>query len=241
MTDIERNIAGLNERISRAAARAGRSADEITLVAVTKTFAPELVQEAWDTGLREFGENRVQEAEPKVLWFRERGIPLNWHMVGHLQRNKVKTAIDLFDVVQSVDSLRLARELSRRSAAVGLTLPVLLEVNVSGEASKHGFPVREDDASQLEGFLAAVAEIAELPNLDPQGLMTIAPFEASEEVLRSCFRRLRELLGQLRERYPEQHWQHLSMGMTDDFEIAIEEGATIIRIGRAIFGARDDL
>jgi pyridoxal phosphate enzyme (YggS family) len=241
VTDIERNIAGLNERISRAAARAGRSADEITLVAVTKTFPPELVEEAWNAGLREFGENRVQEAEPKVLWFRERGIPLKWHMVGHLQRNKAKTAIGLFDVVQSVDSLRLARELSRRSTAEGLTLPVLLEVNVSGESSKYGFPLHPDDAGQLEGFLAAVAEIAELPNLDPRGLMTIAPFEAPEDVLRSCFRRLRELLGELRECYSGQHWQHLSMGMTDDFEIAIEEGATIVRIGRAIFGARNDL
>jgi len=241
VTDIESNVARLNERFSRAAARAGRSADEIALVAVTKTFPPELIQEAWDAGLREFGENRVQEAEPKVLWFRERGTHLKWHMVGHLQRNKVKTAIDLFDVLQSVDSLRLAREISRRSRAARLTVPVLLEVNASGEASKYGFPVHENDASQLEGFLGAVEEIVELPNLDPQGLMTIAPFEASEEVLRSCFRCLRELLGELRERYPEQNWQHLSMGMTDDFEVAIEEGATIVRIGRAIFGARNDL
>jgi pyridoxal phosphate enzyme (YggS family) len=241
VTNIEGNVARLNERISRAAARAGRRVDEITLVAVTKTFPPELVQEAWDAGLRELGENRVQEAEPKVLWFRERGTPLKWHMVGHLQRNKVKTAVDLFDVIQSVDSPRLAREISRRSGAARRTIPVLLEVNVSGEASKHGFAVHENDIHQLEGFLAAVEEIIELPHLNPQGLMTIAPFEASEEVLRTCFRNLRELLGQLRQRYPEQHWQHLSMGMTDDFEVAIEEGATIVRIGRAIFGARNDV
>jgi pyridoxal phosphate enzyme (YggS family) len=241
VTDIERDVVSLNERISGAASRAGRSADEIMLVAVTKTFPPELIQQAWNAGLREFGENRVQEAEPKVSWFRERGISLKWHMVGHLQRNKVKTAIGLFDMIQSVDSLRLAREISRRSKAAGLTLPVLLEVNVSGEASKYGFPVHESDGSQLEGFLGAVEEIIELPSLDPQGLMTIAPFEASEEVLRSCFRRLRELLGELGAHYPAQHWRHLSMGMTDDFEIAIEEGATIIRVGRAIFGARDSL
>jgi pyridoxal phosphate enzyme (YggS family) len=240
MTDIEGNIARLNERISRAAARAGRSPDEITMVAVTKTFPPETIEEAWEAGLREFGENRVQEAEPKVLWFRERDRKLKWHMVGHLQRNKVKKALDLFDVVQSVDSLRLAREVSRRCQNAEVTIPVLLEVNASGEASKYGFPVHVDDTGQLKGFLRTMEEIVELPNLDLQGLMTIAPFEAPEEVLRSCFRRLRELLGRLRERFPEQHWRHLSMGMTDDFEVAIEEGATIVRIGRAIFGARND-
>jgi pyridoxal phosphate enzyme (YggS family) len=240
MADIEGNIARLNERISRAAERAGRRPDEITMVAVTKTFPPERIQEAWDAGLREFGENRVQEAEPKVLWFRERERKLKWHMVGHLQRNKVRKAIELFDMVHSVDSLRLAKELSRRCQSAQVTMPVLLEVNVSGEASKYGFPVYERDDEQFKVFLIIVEEIVSLSNLDPQGLMTIAPFGASEEVLRSCFRRVRSLLDELEQRFPEQPWQHLSMGMTDDFEVAIEEGATIIRIGRAIFGARND-
>jgi pyridoxal phosphate enzyme (YggS family) len=240
MTDIEGNIARVKERISLAAQRAGRKPDEITMVAVTKTFPPERIQEAWDAGLREFGENRVQEAESKVLWFRERERRLTWHMVGHLQRNKVRKAIDLFDVVQSVDSLRLAKEISRRCRRARVTMPVLLEVNVSGEASKYGFPVRERDDAQLKVFFTAVEEIVSLPNLEPRGLMTIAPFEASEEVLRSCFGRVRSLLDEVEQRFPEQPWQHLSMGMTDDFEIAIEEGATIIRIGRAIFGTRND-
>lgn len=240
MTDIERSIARLNERISRAADQAGSRPDEITLVAVTKTFPPERIQEAWDAGLREFGENRVQEAEPKVLWFREQQTKLKWHMVGHLQRNKVRKAIGLFDVVQSVDSLRLAKELSRRCQSAQVTVPVLLEVNASGEASKYGFPVHERDDAQFKVFLTAMEEIVSLPSLKPQGLMTIAPFGASEEVLRSCFRRVHQLLDEVEQRFPKQPWQHLSMGMTDDFEIAIEEGATIIRIGRAIFGARSD-
>jgi pyridoxal phosphate enzyme (YggS family) len=240
VTDIEANVATVNERISRAAGRAGRTPEEITLVAVTKTFAPETIQEAWEAGLRVFGENRVQEAEPKVLWFRERDRQLTWHMVGHLQRNKVKKAIGLFDVFQSVDSPRLAQELSKRCRAAQVTVPVLLEVNASGEASKHGFPVHEGHADQLDEFFRAVEQIVALPHLDPQGLMTIAPFGASEEALRSCFRRVRLALDQLKGRFPERPWRHLSMGMTDDFEVAIEEGATIVRIGRAIFGARND-
>ncbi|MCJ7619655.1 MAG: YggS family pyridoxal phosphate-dependent enzyme, partial [Anaerolineae bacterium] len=239
MIDVENNIARLNERISCAAGRAGRSPAEITLVAVTKSVPAEKIAEAWGAGLREFGENRVQEAEPKILWSRERGLGLNWHMVGHLQRNKVKKAIQLFDVIQSVDSLPLAHEMSQRCAqAPAVRLPILLEVNVSGEASKYGFAAHEGHGRLLDDFLRAVQEIVALPHLEPQGLMTVAPFGAPEEDLRSCFRRVRSLLHRLREQLPNQQWQHLSMGMTDDFEVAIEEGATILRIGRAIFGER---
>jgi pyridoxal phosphate enzyme (YggS family) len=239
MTDVENKIAMLNERILHAAGRAGRSLAEITLVAITKTAPPEKIAEAWQAGLREFGENRLQEAEPKILWSREKGLGLNWHMVGHLQRNKVKKAIQLFDVIQSVDSLRLAHEINQRCAqAAAVRLPVLLEVNVSGEASKYGFAVHEGDGRLLDGFLATVQEIGALPRLEVQGLMTVAPLGAPEAELRSCFRRLRLLLNRLREQLPNEPWRHLSMGMTDDFEVAIEEGATILRIGRAIFGER---
>jgi hypothetical protein len=241
MIDVENNIAMLNERIFRAAGRAGRSPAEITLVAVTKTVPPEKGAEAWGAGLRDFGENRVQEAEPKILWSRERGLGLKWHMVGHLQRNKVRKAIQLFDVIQSVDSLPLAQEVSQRCAqAADVPLPILLEVNVSGEASKYGFAVHEGDGRALDSFLTAVQEIVALPHLEPQGMMTVAPFGAPEEELRSCFSCARSLLHTLREQLPNQHWQHLSMGMTDDFEVAIEEGATILRIGRAIFGERGE-
>jgi pyridoxal phosphate enzyme (YggS family) len=240
MTAVESNLARLNERISDSAARTGRKREEITLVAVTKTFPAERIAEAWEAGLRDFGENRVQEAEPKIEWSRENGPNLNWHMVGHLQRNKTKKAIQLFDVIESVDTLRLAQEISRRALAASENVPVLLEVNVSGETSKYGFPLNEEDDKQLNHFLEEVQEIVALPNLDPQGLMTVAPFGAREEELRACFRRVRVLLGILRGQFTNQQWQHLSMGMTDDFEIAIEEGATIIRVGRAIFGSRQD-
>jgi pyridoxal phosphate enzyme (YggS family) len=239
MIDVENNIAMLNERIFRAADRAGRSPAEITLVAVTKTVPAERIAEAWGAGLRDFGENRLQEAEPKILWTRERGLGLNWHMVGHLQRNKVKKAIQLFDVIHSVDSLPLAHEMSQRCAqAKAVRLPILLEVNVSGEASKYGFAVHEGDGRVLDGFLTTVQEIVALRHLELQGLMTVAPLGAPEDELRSCFRRLRLLLNRLQAQLPNQDLQHLSMGMTDDFEVAIEEGATILRIGRAIFGER---
>jgi pyridoxal phosphate enzyme (YggS family) len=240
MTDIRSNVAILNKRIAAAAIRAGRQPEEITLVTVTKTFPPEKIREAWEAGLRVFGENRIQEAEPKILWSREEGLGFDWHMVGHLQRNKVKKAIQLFNTIQSVDSLRLAREIEQRCRAASLRMPLLLEVNVTGEASKHGFAVYEEDGKQMDEFLDAVQQIVAMPNLEPQGLMTVAPFGPPEEELRSCFRRVRLLLDRLLEQFPSHRWQHLSMGMTDDFEVAIEEGATIIRIGRAIFGKRSD-
>jgi len=240
MRDINSNLARLKERIAAAATRAGREPEEITLVAITKTFPPETIEEAFAAGLRQFGENRVQEAEPKINWLRERDVLLKWHMVGHLQRNKAKKAIGLFDIIHSVDSVRLAHEISRRCERAKITMPVLLEMNVSGEASKYGFPVEESKGEEEEQFLHAVEEMTTLPNLDLQGLMTMAPFGAPEGVLRSCFSRLRSLLSKVKEKFPENAWRHLSMGMTDDFEIAIEEGATIIRVGRAIFGERKD-
>ncbi len=240
MRDIKGNLAKLRERIAAAATRAGRKPEEVTLVAVTKTFPPQRIEEAFATGLREFGENRVQEAEPKIEWLRERDIPLRWHMVGHLQRNKVKKAIYLFDIIHSVDSIRLAREISSRCAVAKKTMPVLLEMNVSGEISKYGFPLGLREDEHQERFYHMADEISSLPNLDLQGLMTMAPFGAPEEVLRSCFSRLRTLLGKLKEMFPEKGWLHLSMGMTDDFEVAIEEGATMIRVGRAIFGERKE-
>jgi pyridoxal phosphate enzyme (YggS family) len=240
MTDITGNIAVLHERIAAAASRAGRRPEEISLVAITKTFPPEKVQEAGEAGLRVFGENRVQEAEPKILWSRVEGLDFEWHMVGHLQRNKVKKAIQLFDIVESVDSLRLAQEIDARCRAASVRMPLLLEVNVSGEASKHGFAVYDADGKQMDDFLGAVQQIVAMPNLDPQGLMTVAPFGPPEEELRACFRSLKLLHERLRELFPSTRWRHLSMGMTDDFEVAIEEGSTMIRIGRAIFGERKD-
>jgi hypothetical protein len=189
-------------------------------VAVTKGFEAQAIRAAFDSGIRDFGENRVQEAEGKIAQLIDLRPAVTWHMVGHLQSNKAKIAVELFDIIHSVDSVRLAEILNRR---VEKPLPVLLEVNVSGEATKGGFSVGETEA--------AVKEIRQLPNLKVLGLMTVAPFVADAEEVRPVFRKLRELRDSL-------GLEHLSMGMTDDFEVAVEEGATMLRIGRAIFGER---
>ena len=218
--DIEANTREVQRRIDRACERSHRSSDEITLVAVTKGFEAQAIRAAFDSGIRDFGENRVQEAEGKIAQLIDLRPAVTWHMVGHLQSNKAKIAVELFDIIHSVDSVRLAEILNRR---VEKPLPVLLEVNVSGEATKGGFSVGETEA--------AVKEIRQLPNLKVLGLMTVAPFVADTEEVRPVFRKLRELRDSL-------GLKHLSMGMTDDFEVAVEEGATMLRIGRAIFGER---
>ncbi len=215
--DIPTNIREVQRRIARACERSHRSPEEITLVAVTKGVGLPAVREAFDCGIKDFGENRVQEAESKILQLsdmRENGI---WHMVGHLQSNKAKRAVELFDIIHSIDSVKLAEILSRRTEK---PLPVLLQVNISGEVTKRGF-------SEVE-ILASVEQIRQLPNLKVIGLMTIAPLVTDPEEVRPVFRRLRELRDIL-------GLEHLSMGMTDDFEVAVEEGATMLRIGRAIF------
>ena len=217
---IETNVKAIGQRIAAACERAGRSPDEVTLVAVTKTIDAPAIEAAFNAGVRHFGENRVQEAAPKIERLARLRPELTWHMVGHLQTNKAKTAADIFDIIQSVDSLRLAEALSRRSQR---KLTVFVEVNVAGEETKGGLPLSEVGES--------VGRIARLPNLEVEGLMTVAPWVEDAEEVRPTFRRLRELRDALGLR-------HLSMGMTDDFEVAIEEGATMVRIGRAIFGER---
>lgn len=230
MVDIAVNLQKVQGRITRAAERVLRDAGEITLVAVTKTHPPEVIDAAYELGLRHFGENRVEEAANKVG-----GLPRDivWHMVGHLQSRKAALAVDLFEVVHSVDSVKLARRLDRLCAERERTMPVLLEVNVSGEASKYGFSVANRDALET-----SVGEILSMSHIRIEGLMTMAPIVADPEDVRPVFRGLRELRDALVARFPQIEWRHLSMGMTDDFEVAIEEGATIVRIGRAIFGPR---
>lgn len=222
------NIALVRSQIAEAAQRAGRRPDEIMLVAVSKTKPVAMVEMAFRLGVTDFGENRVQEALPKIAEFRPQG--LRWHMIGHLQSNKAGKAVSSFDCVQSVDSLHLARLLNRHAAQLSVRLPVLLEVNISGEESKEGMTPSE--------VHALAWQIVSLPHLDVQGLMTIAPLVDKAEEVRPVFRGLRELRDQLRNEVPDCAWQHLSMGMTDDYRVAIEEGATIVRIGRAIFGER---
>ena len=206
--------------MAAAAERVGRNPDEINIIAVTKAVAPERVEETYNAGLTVFGESKVQEARAKIPLVSSRA---HWHMIGHLQTNKARDAVALFELIHSVDSVKLAVELNKWAERTGKTQAILLEVNASGEGSKFGLKPEDVDA--------ALSEVNKLSRLEVQGLMTIAPLRDDLEEVRPSFRRLRELRDRagLRE---------LSMGMTHDFEIAIEEGATLLRIGTAIFGER---
>jgi len=217
---IEQNVRNLQQRIARACERAGSSPEEVTLVAVTKTVQADAIDAAFNAGIKDFGESRVQEAKPKIEQLHLLRPHLTWHMIGHLQTNKAKTAAGIFDIIHSVDSLKLAEILNDSSQR---KLPVLIQVNASAEATKGGFMLSEVNE--------AVRQIEKLSNLDIQGLMTIAPWVDNAEEVRPVFRQLRQLRDAL-------GLKHLSMGMSDDFEVAIEEGATLVRIGRAIFGER---
>ena len=224
-------IRAVRERIANAALTASRSPDDVTLIAVTKTLPPAVVRAAHEAGLTTFGENRVQEAESKITALDLPGI--RWELIGHLQTNKAERAVRLFGRIQSVDSLRLAELVDQRATGRAQPLPILLEVNIGGEASKSGFAPAE--------VVEAARHIATLPHLRPEGLMTVAPITPDPAEARPYFRRLRELRDELRRTVPlgaDGGWAQLSMGMTDDFETAIAEGATLVRIGRALFGAR---
>jgi pyridoxal phosphate enzyme (YggS family) len=239
---IQKNLAQVQDRIGEAALRAGRDPADVTLVAVTKTFPPQVVLDGYSVGLRHFGENRPEEGAEKIPHVAAAisGPRPTWHMIGHVQSRKADLAVAHFDVVHSVDRLKIARRLSRYAVEAGRELPVLLECSVSGEVSKYGFVVdrwQEDDA-QRDALFDACEQILALPALRPRGLMTMAPWVDDPAVLRPVFAGLRALRDALQERFPDAAWHELSMGMTDDFEIAVAEGATMVRIGRAIFGAR---
>jgi PLP dependent protein len=222
------NLEYVRGAIEQAAERAGRDARDVMLIAVSKTVSLELVRMAYNLGVTDFGENRVQDALPKIADFHPPEV--RWHMIGHLQSNKTSKVIGAFASVESVDNLHLAQALERHASRKGITLPVLLQVNVSGEASKEGMsPVEAPEMSR---------QIVALPHLQVEGLMTIAPIAQNPEGTRPVFRQLRLLRDHLRNEIPQCDWRHLSMGMTDDYRMAIEEGATIVRIGRAIFGER---
>lgn len=233
MDDLAGRLERVRTRIARAADRSGRSASDVLLVAVSKTVPPESIVEAYRLGQRDFGENRVQEFRSKreSLSLMASLPEARWHLIGQLQSNKAKPAADLFDIIQSVDSLKLARLLSRQVEAQGGRLPVLLQVDFSGQSQRAGI---EPQALASE----AVGELVALPGLDVQGLMTVAPLGLDEKRLRSVFSQLRDLRDSLAASCPGVRWRHLSMGMTDDFEVAIEEGSTMVRVGRALFGER---
>jgi pyridoxal phosphate enzyme (YggS family) len=224
---LRARVAEVRERIERARERAGR-AHEVTLVAVTKTHPAEVVRAAIGAGLSDVGENRVQELEGKVAEVGRRAV--RWHLIGHLQRNKVKQALPLFDLIHSLDSLRLAQALSAAAVEAGTRVKALVEVNAAGEASKGGLPA----ASALE----EVARMAELPGLELLGMMTMAPFTDDQAVIRGAFGRTRELWEEAGRSIAGFTARTLSMGMSNDYEIAVEEGATLVRVGSSLFGER---
>jgi len=223
---IRENLERVKERIARAARSVGRDPSEVLLVAVSKTVEPERIREAVEAGVTDLGENRVQEAREKIELL---GRIARWHLIGTLQRNKAKYAVRLFDMIQSVDSIALVEELEKRASRVERVIPVLVEVKTSPEETKHGVAPEDVDA--------LVDRILEAEHLDFRGLMTIAPYVEDPEMARPSFRTLRGVKERLEARgIPV---EHLSMGMSGDFEVAIQEGATMVRIGTAIFGPRN--
>lgn len=232
---IKENLRRIRERVTRAADAAGRDPDEVTIVTVSKFAGADAVRAAYEAGCRDFGENRIQECAEKILSLRSDLPEAHWHMIGHLQSNKVKKALELFDFVQSVDSLKLAREINRRAAEAERRVDILVEVNSSGETQKHGLPTEE--APEL------IDRLSELSWLNTRGLMTLGPHTEDEAAIRKSFSSTRELLDTLREGDSNgaasgELGLILSMGMSGDFEIAIAEGSTMVRIGTAIFGPR---
>lgn len=230
---ISKNIVSIRDRIAAAAQRAGRDPKQISLMAVTKTFPPECIREAYVAGLRLFGENRVQEFAGKAEALRDLR-DAEWHMIGHLQTNKAAKAAELFVAVDSIDSLRLAQKLNSAAQELGKRLAVLIEINVGGEAAKSGLA---PGATELEEILRSAVD---LEYLEFRGLMTVPPFTEDPEQARPYFRKLRELRDQIAAcQWPGTGTNVLSMGMSHDFEVAIEEGSTCVRVGTAIFGERN--
>ena len=223
---LAENLDLIQQRIRAGCERAGRAPDSVTLLAVSKTHPPETIREATGCGQLLFGENKIQEAKAKIPLCPGR---CRWHFIGHLQSNKARDAVELFEMIQGVDSLALAREISRRCEQAAKRMPILLEVNVAGEASKFGY--------KPEQLLTELNELNALPKIEIHGLMAIPPYTTEPEKARPYFRRLRELRERA-EAVLGAPLPHLSMGMSGDFEIAIEEGATLVRIGTALFGPR---
>jgi hypothetical protein len=228
MGSIAENLARVKEKMAEAAVRAGRMPDSVKLVGVTKTVDVERIKQAVSAGLQILGENYVQEAREKI---KEVGGEASWHFVGRLQTNKAKYAVKLFDMIETVDSLKLAKELNRRAQPLGRTLPIIIQVNLAREVSKGGVEPSE--------CISLIKQISDLANLQIRGLMTMPPFFDQPDRARPYFAQLRELSQEIaKAQLPRVEMEELSMGMSGDFETAIEEGATLVRVGTAIFGKR---
>jgi PLP dependent protein len=222
-------LAEVRERIAAAQGRSGRDGEPVTVVAVTKTHPVAAARDALAAGIIDLAENRVQDLEEKVRALGDRGA--TWHLIGHLQRNKVRRAVPLFDLFHALDSVRLAEEVSRAAEQEGRIVTALVQVNPAGEEAKGGFSSAE--------AVDAVGRIAQLPALSLEGLMTMAPFEAEESILRETFAATRVLSEEIARQVPSFRAMHLSMGMSSDYEIAVEEGSTIVRLGTVLFGERE--
>lgn len=229
MSDLNERVETVRERIRQAAERAGRDPEEVRLMAVTKLKSTEQVAEAYEAGLRLFGENRVQEASDKYAGFHD---DAELHIIGHLQTNKARKAVEIASCVQSIDKLKTAEELEKRCAAMDKVMDIYLEFNTSGEDSKSGYRSREE-------MFADIEHIRLLKHLRIRGLMTIGPLTGDESAIRDAFRELRGLFEEVHSRFPDLPLKELSMGMTSDFEIAVEEGSTMVRVGTALFGSRE--
>ncbi|MFQ5839184.1 MAG: YggS family pyridoxal phosphate-dependent enzyme [Candidatus Methylomirabilales bacterium] len=227
LDSLKARIDRVREAIAQAAERAGRRGEEVCLIAVAKTFPAEVSRQAVEAGITDLGESRVQEAQAKIEAL---GSMARWHLVGRLQSNKAKVAVRLFDLIHSVDSLKLAQTLDRYAKAQGKVLRCLVEVNLGGEMSKGG--------TGPDGLAGLLEGLQGLPALRVEGLMALPPYHPDPEGSRPFFRRLRRLREDMKRRFPELPLHHLSMGMSQDFPIAVEEGATMVRVGTAIFGSR---
>ncbi len=248
ITDLEQAIGArldhVKNQIATAAQSVGRNDQDVTLVAVTKTWPAEVVAAAYNSGIRHVGENRPEELADKKRALEEilpEVSDLNWHQIGTVQSRKTKFVVEHADYLHALDRLKIARRLSKQLVEKEHTLPVLIEVNISGEESKSGFMANkwEESATQQETLRNVIKSLTQLPGLKLQGLMTMAPWDVPEDVIRRVFQRTRLLAAWLQDEFPAEDLSQLSMGMSDDYPIAIEEGATIVRVGRAIFGRRN--
>jgi len=228
MADISTNISKIRQKIEAAAKRAKRDPSEIILLAATKDVPVDLIEKAIQKGITYLGENRIQEAKNKIEALKEKYPKVNWHFIGHLQRNKVKQALEIFDTIESVDSRRLIEEIDKRAGEAGNKVNIFIEVNTGGEESKFG--VRPEEAEEIISYATG------FKNIKVKGLMTVPPYSLKAEEVRPYFRKLKELGEKIKKlNIPGVAIDYLSMGMTDDFEVAIEEGSNIIRVGRGIF------
>mgnify|MGYP001828967975 CR=1 FL=1 len=232
---IKANYNAVQEEIYRAAALDGRNFEDVKLIVVSKGHSVDVVRAAVDAGIHALGENYVEEAEQKIEAIQD-GTAVEWHMIGHIQRRKARKVCELFDYIHSLDSVKLGLRLNRFAVELGRKLPILLECNVSGETTKYGWKSWEKE--RWEELLPEFTQIASFSNLEIRGLMTIAPFMHDDEGTRQFFRRLRDLRQFLKEHIQDVNWQELSMGMSADYRVAIQEGASIVRIGTAVLGER---